>query len=478
MRITIPLARKSPVTGDSEKWVPHKLYFGHARGRKNIWGPKRQNYYWTKKFNYLWRLDAKRPVLLSNEELPPNTVVHDANELAKVQLYHTDVPEVKIGNPYPFTEKIIPGSLNDPRYKSQVALCYNSRFTLYEGIKGVNHFTHSVVEEEPLPSCLQGIEDNLKIEEKFENLLDRRLNHALTGDSSMILMPRLKDFPRLNFIKPRQTGIHPFRRDTSVLKAYCETSNMMLSSSYGLNKCHIIDWPACVVPFRREDMLCILDLKADFVTACRSVSPIEEFLKTQKSNESGLPNGLKVDLTPQELMPFSSDPETTIHRELPAIDPVDWRINFEETARYSTQYCYSIPRPFNVSTIFLSNNNVNPKPQPDRMVFARGILFCYGYLAARARLMQALGVEEMGQASQTTLSTPLAIQLAFFNASKNNIGFISFQLNTTSFNTPVKNQVWLDGPYSIDDRRVLFRKFVARDLLSQGYLERTDKASN
>ena len=464
------------MTADEAKWVPHKLYFGHAQSRngKNVWGPRRQNYYWTKKFNYLWKLNAKRPVLLSNEELPPNTVVHDANEVARVQLYHTHVPDVQIGNPFPFTEKIIPGSLNDPKYNAQVALHYDSRFTLYEGIKGANHFTNSIVEGEALPSSLQQIEDSLQIEEKFKNLLERRLNHALTGDSSMILMPRLKDFPRLNFVKSREVGIHPYRRDTSVLKAFCETSNMLVSSLYGLNKAHQVDWPACVVPFQRDDMLCILNLKADFVTTCRSVDQSVASLKTHEPDQQGQSAGLKVHLNTQELMPFSSDHESTVSRDLPAIDPVDWRINFEETARYPTDYCYSIPRPFHVSNIFLSNNNTNPKPQPDRMVFGRGMLFCYGYLVARARLMEGLRLQEMGPENQKILSRPLATQLAFFNSTKNNIGFISFQLNTTSFNSSMKNQVWLDGPYSIDDRQLLLRKFVARDLLSQGYLEQTN----
>lgn len=50
----------------------------------------------------------------------------------------------------------------------------------------------------------------------------------------------------------------------------------------------------------------------------------------------------------------------------------------------------------------------------------------------------------------------------YYNQSKNNLGFICFQLNTLAFESEVKNQVWSDGPYDIvEDQEIILRKLIA-----------------
>lgn len=45
------------------------------------------------------------------------------------------------------------------------------------------------------------------------------------------------------------------------------------------------------------------------------------------------------------------------------------------------------------------------------------------------------------------------------------MSFASFQLNTTSFDSSVKNQVWLDGAFSIkDDKELILKKVIAINL--------------
>lgn len=465
------------MTADFEKWVPHKLYFGHGRGSKNVWGPRRINYSWTKKFTHLWRLQSKRKLLLTNEEVPPGTVIHDANELAKVELFPPEVSQIHIAAPWPYESKYVKGSKEDPLFQPRMALHYDPALTLYEGIKGANHFTHSIVEEHSFPPLLLKVEEDLSqkvpLEQNFIPMVEQRLEHALRGDSAMIAMPRHREFPKINYVLPRRTGIHPFRKDESVLKAFSEISDLLIATQFGLNRSRQIQWPTCIVPFEREESLCVLNLKTNWLTVCQ-VGPVPMFNRPQVSSTDGQddpvkPNATKIELKPTPLPLFSSDPSVTLDKDLPLIDPVDWRINFEETNFYPTNFGYSIPEPFRVNTLFLTNNNANPKPQPDRMVFGRGMLYCYGYLVSLARRLYGSPKNVADESNYKDLPKPLTIQLAFYNATKSNIGFICFQLNTLSFDSKLKNQVWLDGPHSIDETGTLLRKFAAMNLVGQGY---------
>ena len=474
---------RAAVTGDTKKWVPHKLYFGHGRGRKNVWGPRRIKYLWTSFFNHLWRLEGNRPLTPTNEEVPPGTVIYDANELAQVELHPPEVSQIHIASPWPYEPKYVQGSKDDPLYQQRPAFLYNYGLTLYEGIKGANHFTHSIVEENSFPPLLLKLEERLEempeVVEKFLPLLENRLHHALKGDSGLILLPKLREFPRLNWGQPRRADVHPFRRDELVLKAFSETSDLLVATKFSLNKNRKIQWPSCIVPFERNELLCVLDLKTNWITA-QAACPvfnepkssnvdIQEESTSISQEHSGKLAKTKFGLRPVPLPLFSSEPSITLEKELPIIDPVDWRINFSETNFYPTTYDYSIPEPYRVNTIFLTNNTANPKPQPDRMVFGRGILYCYGYLVSVARRLYGLPRDPANEINYKDLPTPLTVQLAFYNGTKSNIGFICFQLNTLSFDSNMKNQVWLDGPYSIDDTRGLLKKFSAINLLSQGY---------
>jgi hypothetical protein len=149
------------------------------------------------------------------------------------------------------------------------------------------------------------------------------------------------------------------------------------------------------------------------------------------------------------------------------IHPLNWQINFDETNFYPIEYGFEVPASSSIHSIFVSMGIQSVKPIPDRMIQGKALMYCYGFAAAQARRLYGNPQDFDHPDNYKELPKPVTIQLAFANESKKNLGFVCFQLNTLSFDSQVKNQVWFDGPHSYEyevDRETILRKMVAFQL--------------
>ena len=379
----------------------------------------------------------------------------DANLFAAVDLH--EPVTVELQHPWPFHQpEFVPGSQCDPRFRQRPALFYTKHMTLYEGVKGASHFANAIIEsEESLPEVVTELESRVTVDDKSLEVLRRRLHWARRGDSVMTRMPKYKDFPKINRNKTLEWNIHPLRKDVNILRSFQTAADLMIATRYGFVDRRIVDWPEAVVPFERDGHLCVLNLSTEFVTAQSSLSSPQS------------PQGQK--RAASELPLFDKSPEHTIQKSLVPIDPVDWRINFDETNFYPDKEAWqtAIRPPHQIQTIFLSNNNVNRKPQPDRFIKGRSLLYMYSMAAVHAR--HKYGSQDPADpVNYTDLPKPVTMQCMHYNMTKNNVIFSALQLNTLSFNAEnsIKNQVWTDGPFDAEaDEEVILRKLVALNLV-------------
>ena len=429
------------IGGPDGWWPKYPLIFGFGKG---FWGPRKMQYTFIYDFkqqlNFKGNLVVKRTA--AEENLPPGTVVYDARDVARDDFQEP----LNISHPWPFQPKGVLGSKTDPKYKMLPALVYSRHMTLYEGIKGAMNFTNCVMEE-GFPAAHRNSED-LAITQDYLDLLKRRLKYSTAGDSAMIPMPRTREFPKMNRNIRRTGGIHPFRKDSSVLKTFQDVSDMFVSATHGSLDRRRVDAPHLVVPFEREGTTCILDLAMEFLTATR---------------HNILPAGSPA--SPMASSLFSTSPLVTVDRSLDNIYPADWRINFEETNFYTEDFGTGVPADAKIHTVFLSNNLVNMKLQPDRMVQARTLLYAYGLAVSQARHSSGDPRDFKDPENYKELPDPITIQLVYYNATKQNIGFMCFQLNTLSFTSDIKNQVWSDGPYDLNlEEETILRKMISFQL--------------
>lgn len=457
MRLTLVLRT---LTEDSDKLLPPKLFWSYGKG---FWGPRKVKYTWLSDFKFRFKKKKARVYDTEAEKfVPPGVTIHDARTVGAVY-FHEKFPSFKERQvPWPFLPDFVPKSKDDPSFQERPALLFSKHFTLYEGFKGAAVFTNSVFEEEEgLPSLHKDLESKITVDETSLKMLDRKLNYATDKDCALIKLPAIRTFPKMNIKPVRVYGIHPYRRDISVLKAFQLTSDMMISRRYDFLDRRIIDWPACVVALEREGHRVVLDLKTEFVTVSKDVLPkIESPVgEQQEASKKEVVKGCQ--------LPVFASPETTFEKELFDVSPADWKINFDEVNFYPDRSSWKsgIKLPYKTHTLFLTNNVVNPKPQPDRFVKGRCLLYLYGHAVAQARQLFGVPEDETDAGNYKDLPSPVMVQGVYYNSSKNNMGFMTFQLNTTQFDSKLKNQVWSDGPYDLaTDQEVLLKKLTALNL--------------
>lgn len=483
MRLTTALA--TTFTKDTfASWLPPKLFWGYGKvkGEYRVWwGPHRVKYTWLKDYRKIMTRRQIRVWDMGHEQyVPRGRKIHSAVDVAAVRL---NDPIDEFDHPWPFLKKYVSGSKDDPAYQERPGLLYQRHSTLYEGIKGACVFTNTIVEsEDALPFFHQELESKLTVDDDSMTLLNDRLQWSTSGDSAMQLMPKAKEFPKLNIIPPRKIGIHPLRRDVSILRSFLLSSDLMINRRFGFLDRRIVDWPSLTVGFERDGHRIVIDLTTDFATLSnfaggRSLNFLPD---TGNSRSNEISNNVVAPaISRNELPIFSSTSATTVDEELFNISPVDWRINFEETNIYPREenYCDGIRLPYKVHTMFLSNNNVNPKLQPDRFVKGRALLYAYAAAVSHARQLNQLPKDLTDPKNYIELPDPITVQVVFYNMTKNNMGFVAFQLNTLSFESQLKNQVWFDGPYDLETQRdILLKKASVFNLAgaSQSVLDRVN----
>jgi len=295
-------------------------------------------------------------------------------------------------------------------------------------------FTNSVIEDDFfLPACLQQFE-NEDIDEGFLDLAEKRINWCLKSDGLVMKLPRTRLFPYLDQKPKRRYGIPPERQERNVVNTYYDLTSMYIAKKFGFTEKFRIGSPLCVLDLEREERLVVLDLNCDFVTAAHS--------------HFSLPL-------------FSDTPVVTIDKPLASINPLSWTTCFDETNIYQNEHDLKLSPSHRIHTIYLSRHE--RRYVGHNCLVGRAIMFCYGYAMAQAKQMYGNEIKDM------ELADPISIQCVFHNPSDLSVGIVCFQLNTTSFHSPLKNQIWLDGPHN--HQKIVLQKLIALEL--NGFVDKT-----
>jgi hypothetical protein len=342
--------------------------------------------------------------------------------------------------------------VNDVNFKTEKALVFDRRFVLLEGVKGAMNFTNTVLEaEDQLPDSIERLQSKVTIDEKSRSALERQLDWTTDKDGFNKQLPRFSVFPKMNKKPLRSFGPHSERIELNTLHAYFDVSDLIASQLTGAFDRRKIISPDCTLAFERDRRRVLTDLRCDFISLTR-VSP-DNLLNNVPQTEHPLP-------------PFSVEPESTVSRSLVDIAPINWQICFAKTNFYTDQVIESeLPAGCDVHTIHLSTNHFSFKPMPDRFLKGRAVMFMYGYAVRQARRLYGKPNDFANEINYRPLPKPITIQCVFINQQKNNIGFGCFQLNTMSFDSQVKNQLWFDRMYDLNaDRDLILKRMTALQL--------------
>ena len=298
---------------------------------------------------------------------------------------------------------------SDPAYQSRAALVFTRHRKLLDPLNQSLFFSNAVLEgDQQLPESIERIMSNVEVDPNYADLLQRQLKWSTEGDSTLRKLPIDRVFPALDQRPPRVWGTPEARKELNYLRTLEDSTQIHLSKLFGFTDIYKISYPYCVVPYERENKLIVLDLETNFITV------------TKREESLGL---------------FSTTPLMTIDKPLASIEPLSWTTCFLENNIYPTDYSFQMPANHNIHTIYFTHNQLR-KLETSSLV-GRAIIYCYGYTTAMARL--AFGEEINGK----EIPDPIPIQCIFINPKDFSLSFLCFQLNTTSFNSSLKNQVWI-----------------------------------
>lgn len=313
--------------------------------------------------------------------------------------------------------------MDDPNYNANLAFVYQRSKRLIEPLKLPLYFTNSIVEN-GLPEHIQTLRDSVQIDDKFVDLSTERVNWCLHNDSSLRKLPLDRQFPYLDQKPPRVYGTTVNKKENNLLHSLYDISNLWMAKKYGFNSNIILQRvsnPHCVLPLNRDNTFVVLDLECDFFT-----------LSTPLSDNAQLGQFL-----------FNQNRHSTMNKELSSIHPITWKVAFDDTNFYNTDFDFQIPHNSSIHSIFLSNNYITKLGEHDYQ--GRSVMFCYGFAAQQAKLRyKADDIEKI------VLEKPICVQCIYTNPTDFKVGVMLFQLNTLQWNdSSVRNQVWLSEPKSV-----------------------------
>ena len=278
--------------------------------------------------------------------------------------------------------------------------------------------------DQQMPESINHLMSNLEIEENFIELMRRRLEWCLSSDSSLRKLPSDRQFPYLDQKPPRVWGITSNRKESNYLRTLYDLSQLLASKLFGFIDLKKISHPYCVVPFERNEKLIVYDLETDFITVSKS------------------DNNLSL---------FSTTPLITIDKPLASIEPLSWTTCFWEKNIYPTDYSFKLADNHSIQTLYFTHNLL--RKVDNTSLVGRAINYCYGYATAVARHTYGDDI------NNKELTDPIPIQCVFINPGDFSLGFICFQLNTTSFDSSLKNQVWIKS--DVLDLKQVIQHFLA-----------------
>lgn len=443
----------------------HPKYYFYAS--RFGWGLRKYKETFHRKWKFEIGLHRKLPVedyvTERKFELPPGYQIKNPIDYMENLRIKTDFKPLPKERPWPFNKKEIAGSRLDQNYKEKVELQFNRKTKLFEGYKGALNFTNSILEsDESLPDKISNKEDKLILDQEIVEMLKRRLEWSDKLDSANSRVNLKFEFPKINKWTLPKYGASLDRKEHNVLINYSDCSDLLIAKQFGYFHFPKIISPKYEIAFKRDDYRCILDLRCNFITLQQN--PIEELLNVQSTSLE-----LNEYLKNKDYL-FDQNVENTKTKELINIQPVNWQINFDQTHFYPTDDELNRSTKItdqNVDTVYLGNQFNLHKFTPDRIIKGKLLLFLYGYAVGRARHLYGYSLDYQHESNYKTLDKPILLKGVFANYSKRNLGFACFQLNTLSFNSEIKNQVWFDGPYDIiDDQETILHKLALMNLHS------------
>lgn len=301
---------------------------------------------------------------------------------------------------------------------------------LFDPIDQALVFTNSVCESNDSPPEILTELPSIEFDNDFWEYVNERLDCCF-ADGWLVKLPK----DHLNYWHPtklrthtgRDWGLSVPRQEKNLLSTYNELSEKFISLNYGFFPKVKINYPYCVVPFTRDGRLIVMDLECEFITT------------------------LNRNYTPPM---YSETPILTIDTPLTSIAPMTWPSCFAKSNYYPNDFEFKMQSSSYIHSIFMNHLRGHTLKFED---FAgRGILWCYGYAVSQFRKFNNDTIE------YKELDDPITINCVLTCNKDFSFTFVYFQLNTTSFNSQLKNQVWIEGPFT--EREDILRRFTALNL--------------
>lgn len=406
-----------------------------------------------------WRLDVGRREIrdytLRADQLPAGSRVLDAQDFmtCHIDSLPDDIIEAKnkriiYDHPWPFNVKIDDYKDRTPYYSYKI----ENRFFVprEDGLV----LTNTVLMEDQMKAKppIEPTEDHLAV-------VRRQYKWATQGDSILIKLPRVREFPKMNKKLPRVFGSSEERKEVHVLSSLADISQTILAQHYSKNKdCdeqlnelinrRSLAFPHCATPINRQSEILVLDLCLD--TLSLSKSPIK---------------------------PLNSNPSQT--RDIAPVDisPRTWRSLIEKNRDYPNNWTFTLPRRAFPHTVQIGSRIKRFQREEDEML-ARSLVHAYGLTTQYARF-RALENQETDESNRSTLvlqdpqdvvvphdndilKDPIMLQVIALQQRSNSFHFLRFQLNTLKIDDSnpnrIKNQAWYSGPISDIDQ--VFRYYL------------------
>lgn len=423
-------------------------------------GKKKKISYYRNWWNQ-WRFRIARTEVVDHtipaDKLPPNSRIMDAEDFMRGHIDH--LPEELLKNknesivydhPWPFNAKL--EEINN----QELMYCYDV-FTRFF-VPGTDSLvlTNTLLET-----------DNLKANPPFEpseeqlEVMQRQYNWCTEGDSILSRLPKTRIFPFINKIPQVSYGPSKERIENHTLGCFYDYSQNLVAQYYNQEKekdklielldRRSISFPYCQVPLTRDGKKVNFSMCIDHLSISKSSLPV-------------------IDPNPQE---------TTLEKEIIDIKPRSWKSLLEQSRRYKPEWSFTLPRNSYLNTMQLGSRIIRDYRDENEM-FDRALIHSFGLTTQFSRLKcfekqlsikssqsnlasvileNPLEVEAIGLHDRRDhLEQPIVLQTIGFDYGMKLFYFMRYQLNSTSFNGKVKNQVWFSGP--VGDLKEVFRYYL------------------
>lgn len=378
-------------------------------------------------------------------QLPPGARVLDAEDFMNGhisampdELIKSKGEKVLYDHPWPYDATL------DPIKNQKPIHCYTISTRFFTPRLDCLALTNTLLETDQLKA-----KPPIEITEEQLDTARRLHDWSMKGDGVLTRLPRIVEWPRVNYKFPKRYGISDERKEVNIMCSLFDLTQVLLSQHYSQQKDiekldellqrRSVAYPHCQVPYQRQDRVLNLDLCVDSMS-----------------------------ISDQPLPLIDCEPHLTKERDPINIHPRTWKSLVEQSRQYSPAWSFTMPRNSYPHTIQLAARIARKHRDSDEML-ARSMVHAFGLTSQYARLRAyekrlAVDTDESKQASvilqdplsicevndKDLLDQPIVVQTIGFELPLENFHFMRYQLNTVNFDdsngTRIKNQAWYSGP--------------------------------